>query len=237
VREAARWGVEARYLRADDGQTQIVVANYEMAEHFDPSAFVGVVLDESSILKSYTGSTRNMLIERFAGTPYRLACTATPAPNDFTELGNHSEFLGSLSRVEMLAEYFAHDGGSTQDWRLKGHAVTPFWEWVASWGAVVRTPAVLGYDASSYQLPPLHFVDHVLPIDHTTAHAAGALFLDDARSLNEQRAVRRATISRRCQIIADMVNSSDEAWLVWCELNDESEMLSRLIDDAVEVQK
>ncbi len=235
VREAARWGVEVAYRRADTGD-RITVTNYEMAEHFDPEAFAGVVLDESSILKSYTGATRNMLIERFAGTPYRLACTATPAPNDFTELGNHAEFLGALSRVEMLAEYFVHDGGSTQDWRLKGHAVVPFWEWVASWGAVLRTPAALGYDDSAYRLPPLEIIDHVLPVDHTDAHAAGALFVSDARTLNEQRAIRRATMHRRCSLIADMVNDSDEPWLVWCELNDESTLLAKLIHDAVEVQ-
>ena len=147
VREAHRFGhPDVRYLREDDASVQIVVANYEMLPHFNPAAFVGVILDESGILKSYTGSTRTALIESFAATPYRLACTATPAPNDFTELGNHSEFLGVRSRVEMLAEFFVHDGGATQDWRIKGHAITPFWKWVASWGAVVKRPSDLGFD-------------------------------------------------------------------------------------------
>jgi hypothetical protein len=205
-----------------------------MVEHFDADRFAGVVLDESSILKSYTGATRNLLIERFAGTPYRLACTATPAPNDFTELGNHSEFLGALSRVEMLAEFFVHDGGSTQDWRLKGHATLPFWEWVASWGAVVRSPSALGYDDTAYRLPPLCIREHVLKVDHSTAWGAGSLFVSDARTLNDQRAVRRATMEQRCKLIADLVNDSAEPWIVWGELNDECDLLEKLIPDAVQ---
>jgi hypothetical protein len=236
VREAARFGVEMVYRRQDLGD-RITVANYEMAEHFRGEDFAGIVLDESSILKSFTGATRNLLIEMFARTPFRLACTATPAPNDFTELGNHSEFLGTLSRVEMLSEFFVHDGGTTQDWRLKGHAVRAFWEWVASWGAVVRTPAALGYDDSAYQLEPIEIVDHILPVDHADAHAMGSLFVEDARNLNDQRAVRRATMERRCTLIADLVAAEPtEPWLVWCELNDEGDQLERLIPDAVQVR-
>jgi superfamily II DNA or RNA helicase len=236
VREGAAIGVEAVYARTDTG-APITVTNYEMAEHFDAAAFVGVVLDESSILKSFNGSTRNLLIERFAQTPYRLACTATPAPNDFTELGNHSEFLGALSRVEMLSEFFVHDGGSTQDWRLKGHAVSAFWEWVASWGAVVRTPAALGYPDDAYRLPPLRLHDHVLRVDHTEAWAAGALFVADARSLNEQRAVRRATEDKRVATIARLVAAEpDEPWLVWCELNSEADAIEAAIPGAVQVK-
>jgi hypothetical protein len=235
VREGARIGVECAYRRADQGD-RITVANYEMLDHFDASEFAGIVLDESSILKTYTGATRNALIERFAATPFRLACTATPAPNDFTELGNHSEFLGALSRVEMLSEFFVHDGGSTQDWRLKGHAVEAFWRWVASWGAVVRTPAALGYPDDGYRLPPLVITDHVLPVDHATAWAAGALFVDDARTLNEQRAIRRATMERRCELIAGLVaDEPDEPWLIWCELNDEGDLLEEIIPHAVQV--
>jgi hypothetical protein len=149
VREAERFGYDAVYLREDDGASPVVVTNYEMLEHFDPTNFSGIVLDESSILKAYTGKTRTLIIESFQQTPYRLACTATPAPNDHTELGNHSEFLGVKSRVEMLAEYFVHDGGSVQNWRLKGHAETIFWRWVCSWAAVVRMPSDLGYDDTS----------------------------------------------------------------------------------------
>ena len=236
VREAERFGVEIAYRRQDLGD-RITVANYEMLEHFDPSAFVGIVLDESSILKSYTGATRNAIIEAFAGTPYRLACTATPAPNDMTEIGNHSEFLGVLSRVEMLSEYFVHDGSTTQDWRLKGHAVAAFWEWVASWGAVLRTPAALGYDATRYQLEPIDLRDHVIAVDHTDAHATGSLFVEDARTLNDQRAVRRVTLERRAAIAAELVQAEpDQPWLVWCELNDEADAVERLVPGAVQVR-
>lgn len=235
VREAARFGVKARYLREDDGDARIVVANYEMLHHFDPSRFQGVVLDESSILKSFTGATRNALIDAFSATPYRLACTATPAPNDFTELGNHAEFLGVLSRVEMLAEYFVHDGGSTQDWRIKGHAVAAFWRWVASWGAVVRKPSALGYDDDGYDLPPLRLHDHSISVSHEHAWSTGALFAADARTLNDQRAVRRSTMSERVKIVADLANASDP-WLVWCELNDEADELEDAIIGAVQVR-
>lgn len=236
VREAARFGVEAHYRRQDLGD-RVTVANYEMLEHFDPAQFVGVVLDESSILKSYTGATRTAIIRAFSDTPYRLACTATPAPNDFTELGNHSEFLGVLSRVEMLAEYFVHDGGSTQDWRIKGHATRAFWEWVGSWGAVVRTPAVLGYDEGAYRLPPYELHDHVIPVDHADAHASGRLFVEDARTLNDQRAIRRVTMARRAEIAARLVaDEPDQPWLIWCELNDEADLIESLIDGAVQVR-
>jgi hypothetical protein len=230
VREGERIGIPVAYLREDDPSQRIVITNYEMVGHFDPAGFAGIVLDESSILKAFDGATRNQLIGMFADTPYRLACTATPAPNDFTELGNHSEFLGALSRVEMLSEFFTHDGGSTQDWRLKGHAREAFWRWVASWGAVVRTPAALGYPDDAYRLPPMELVDHVIPVDHSDAWAAGALFVADARTLNEQRGIRRATMERRCQLIADLVNAEPaEPWLVWCELNDEGDLLERLL--------
>lgn len=236
VREAARFGVDVRYLRSDDGETRIAITNYEMIEHFDPSRFVGVVLDESSILKSFTGATRNLIIETFAHTPYRLACTATPAPNDFTELGNHSEFLGVLSRLEMLAEYFTHDGGNTQDWRLKGHAVLAFWTWVASWGAVVRKPSALGYPDDGYNLPPLRFHEHVIKVSHADAWDAGALFVADARTLNDQRAIRRSTMERRVEIVAELANADDRPWLVWCELNDEGDALKDAIAGAVQVR-
>lgn len=234
-REGERFGVRAVYLREDDGEAPIVITNYEMAERFDAAEFAGVVLDESSILKSFNGKTRNMLIGRFAQTPYRLAATATPAPNDFTELGNHSEFLGVKSRVEMLAEYFVHDGGSTQNWRLKGHAVASFWRWVASWGAVVRNPEDLGHDGSAYNLPPLRMHDHVIEYNDESARAAGRLFADDARTLQEQRAVRRGTIAQRVAEAARIVGDEGQA-IVWCELNDEADAATAAIPGAVQVK-
>lgn len=235
VREGAKFGVASRYMREDDGDTRVVVANYEMLDRFDASRFAGVVLDESSILKAYTGKTRTQIIETFSATPWRLACTATPAPNDFTELGNHAEFLGVKSRVEMLAEYFVHDGGSTQDWRLKGHARDEFWRWVASWGAVVRKPSDLGHDDAAFDLPPMRMHEHVVPVDHSDARAAGLLFLDEARTLSDQRATRRATMGKRVDVCARLADGGDPV-LVWCELNAEADAIEAAIPGAVQVR-
>lgn len=238
VREAEQIDVESVYLREDDGASPIVVTNYDMMQHFDPSKFAGVCLDESSILKSYTGATRNLIIEGFADTPYRLAGTATPAPNDFTELGNHSEFLGIQSRVEMLSEYFCHDGGSTQDWRLKGHAEAAFWRWVCSWGAIVRSPSDLGYDDGAYALPPLQWHEHVVDVDHSAFHAEGYLFAPAAETLSDQRATRRATMDERVRMAADIaaqVQREGRPILVWCELNAEADAVTDAIKGAVQV--
>jgi len=209
------------------------VLNYERVHLIDPSAYAGVVLDESSILKSFTGKIRTQLIDTFRSTPYRLACTATPSPNDHTELGNHAEFLGVCSYAEMLAEYFVHDGrsSSSQGWRLKGHAVKEFWRWVSSWAVVVRKPSDLGYDDAGYDLPPLR------PHSVTVAAPRGddlSLFAAPAMTLTEQRVVRRGTVEDRCKLAAEIANEPGPC-IVWCELNDESTGTARLIADAVEV--
>ena len=232
-REAARFGVDAPYVRSDNG-APIVITNYELLHQFDPSKFVGVVLDESSILKAFDGKTRNQLIEAFRDTPYKLACTATPAPNDFTELGNHSEFLGLKTRIEMLAEFFVHDGGSTQDWRLKGHAVKPFWRWLATWGAVVKKPSDLGYSDDGFELPALRMHEHVIHAEHDPS-ATGLLFAMEAKTLSEQRAVRRSTIENRARMAADLVGN-DEPAIVWCELNDEADAVAELLADRGGIQ-
>lgn len=234
VAEGIRFGVPCAYMREDDGKARIVVTNYEMLCKFDAASFVGVVLDESSILKSFDGKMRTQIIESFASTQYRLACTATPAPNDFTELGNHAEFLGVKSRVEMLAEYFCHDGGSTQDWRLKGHAIGPFWDWVATWGAIVKLPSDLGHDDGGFALPPLAMHEHVIPVDHTDAIKVGRLFLDDVSTLADARATRRATMAARVARAAELADTLDPV-LVWCELNDEADAVERAIPGAVQV--
>lgn len=233
VKEGVMFGIDVTYARETCG-ADITITNYEMLHHFDPSDYIGIVLDESSILKSFTGKTRNMIIDSFANTKYRLACTATPAPNDFTELGNHSEFLGIKSRVEMLAEYFVHDGGSTQNWRLKGHAVVAFWEWLTTWGAVIRSPRDLGYDASGYDLPPMVMHEHPIAVTHQDAWSEGLLFAPEARTLSESRTVRRATLEARIEKTVELCIGNEPA-IVWCEMNKESSLAAKSIDGAIEV--
>ncbi len=165
-REGAKLGVPVNVCRSGDDVTSGVnVTNYDRLHRFDPGAFGGVVLDESSCLKDYTSATRNELIEAFQKTPFRLACSATPAPNDHMELGNHAEFLGAMTRTEMLATFFCHDGGETQTWRLKGHARADFWRWLCSWAVSIRKPSDLGYEDDGYKLPPLNVHEHAVPVD------------------------------------------------------------------------
>jgi len=229
VAEAKRFKIPAVYAREPcDGQ--IIVTNYEMLDRFDPGDFTGVVLDESSILKSYDGATRTALIGAFAKTPYRLACTATPAPNDHMELGNHAEFLGVMTRTEMLATFFVHDGGETQSWRIKRHAERDFWRWVCSWAVSVRNPADIGFDGSAFALPELKIVQHTV---HTEA-TGGALFPMEAQSLSERLTARRDTVQDRAATCAELVNRG--TWVVWCHLNTEAEAVCRLVPGAVEVR-
>ncbi len=234
VGEGRKFGMPCRYLRADDGQPGIIVTNYEMLDRFDASTFIGVVIDESGILKSFDGKTRNQIIQTFKDTPYRLAATATPAPNDYAELGNHSEFLGIKTRSEMLAEYFVHDGETTQEWRLKGHAQDAFWRWVAAWGAIIQLPSDLGYDDGAYALPPLRMVEHVIPVDIDDAHRAGQLFATETRTLSDQRANRKATMSKRVQKAAEIASKPGPC-IVWAELNAEADASEDAIPDAIQV--
>lgn len=221
---------------SSDFSDGINVANYERLHKFEGAKIAGIVLDESSILKDYSSVTRNALIDRFASTPYRLACSATPAPNDHMELGNHAEFLGAMTRMEMLAMFFTHDGGETQSWRLKGHARRDFWRWVSSWAVTVRTPEDLGYDGSAFKLPPLVTTEHIVGVGDDFAKERGMLFAVNAGTLSDQRAARRSSLESRVGIAADLCNKSREPWLVWCELNDESAALTAAIDGAVEVK-
>jgi len=234
VREAERFGIDGvKYLRDDDQDTPIVVTNYEMLDHFRPDDFEGVVLDESSILKSYTGKFRNQLVNDWGKVAFRLCATATPAPNDFMELGNHAEFLGVMTRVEMLASFFVHDGGETQKWRLKGHAESEFWRWLCSWAVMIRKPSDLGYPDGEFQLPPCQI--NQVQVDHD-ADAEGLLFAMEARTMDERRSARRASLDARVEAVADMVNQSSDSWLVWCDLNSESDALKRAIPGAVEIR-
>lgn len=231
--EGAKLGITVTVCESQaDVQPGINITNYEKLHHFDPRAFVGIVLDESSILKSYSGATRNAIVEAFSQTPYRLACTATPAPNDFMELGNHAEFLGIMSRVEMLSMFFVHDGGDTSKWRLKGHAEAEFWKWLASWSVMLRKPSDLGYSDDGFILPPLHMHHETVESSHATP---GALFPMEAQSLMERRQARRASLHERVERCVDLANASDEPWLIWADLNDEADELESLIDDALQV--
>lgn len=236
AREGAKLGVNVTVCReGSDVREGINVVNYERIHKIDAGRFAGVVADESSILKDHTASTRNAIIEAFAHTRFKLSCTATPAPNDHIELGNHAEFLGVMSRVEMLSMFFVHDGGSTQDWRLKGHARKEFWRWISSWAVNIRFPSDLGYDDCDFRLPPLRMHEHVVQTDDAMARNAGMLFAYEANGLQEQRAARRGSLDERVKIAAEMVNASSEPWIVWCDLNAESEALTKAIPDAVQV--
>ncbi len=171
-----------------------------MLHHFDTKSFAGVVIDESGILKSFTGKVRNQIIESFIDTPFKLACTATPSPNSHGELGNHSEFLGVMTRTEMMATFFVHDGGNTSVWRLKKHAVYDFWQWVSSWAVMLSNPADLGYDGSIFDLPPLNI--HEILVDKTGYR------VKEAQTLNEQRQVRKDSIEQKAQKTREIVLSS-----------------------------
>lgn len=211
----------------------ISIANYERLHRFDADRFAGIVLDESSIIKHHDAKTFSLLTEAFAATPYKLCATATPAPNDWTELGTHAEFLGVRSRAEMLAEFFVHDGGETQVWRLKGHARAAFWRWVASWGALVTSPADLGHDGSAYELPPLEVHQHQVV---SSAPLSGQLFAVEAQTLSERRDARRSSLEQRVTECAAIVNGTSASWVVWCDLNAEGDALRRAIPDAVEIR-
>jgi hypothetical protein len=231
VREAATIGVEVRDARRQaDAGAGISITNYEMAEHFDADAFGAVVLDESSILKALAGATRQRLTQMFAQTPYRLCCTATPAPNDITEIANHAEFLGLLRRMDMLASFFVHDDAG---WRLKGHAEQPFYRWLASWAMAVRRPSDLGYADDGYLLPPLS----IRPLWVDAAYVPdGQLFFTQLRGVGDRTAVRRSTLEARVAAAAELVNAEDEPWICWCGLNEESRALAAAIPSSVEVR-
>ena len=236
VEEALSVGVSIKHVHDDseiaDG---LNITNYDRLHRFDCERFGAVVLDESSCIKHHTSKTLQHLLDSFARTPYRLCATATPAPNDWTELGTHAEFLGIRSRTEMLAEFFVHDGGDTQTWRLKGHARHIFWQWVASWGVMLRSPADLGYDASAYNLPALNVHQHTVESNHDQS-ATGQLFAMEAQTLMERRLARKDSLESRVNACAAMVNEDRQPWIVWCDLNAEGDALRAAIPDAVEIR-
>lgn len=234
AREAERLDMYIAQARTqDDVRHGVSITNYEMLHHFTPESFAGVVLDESSILKSFMGTTKRRLVEWFKCTPYRLACTATPAPNDHTELGNHSEFLGIYSLQEMQSRWFVNDGFESGKYRLKGHAQRDFWEWVASWAVCIQTPADLGYDATGYNLPPLETHQHIVAQDETGNGMLVDVSKISATGLHQEL---RKSAPDRADVAAEIVNASTECAVVWCHTDYEADELIKRIPDAVEVR-
>ena len=233
VEEGAAMGIVVKHAReADQVGSGITITNYDRLHKFDCSGFGAVVLDESSCIKHHDTRTLKTLLEAFRDTPFRLCATATPAPNDWTELGTHAEFLGVCTRQEMLSEFFTHDGGDTSVWRLKGHARHLFWQWVSQWGAMVRRPSDLGFDDGAYALPPLHLHEHTVK---TAMPTNGLLFAVEAQSLSERRDARRLSMQDRVTDCATIVNGDAEPWVVWCDLNAEGDALTAAIPGAVQI--
>jgi hypothetical protein len=236
IREAAKFSIQATIVRSQsDVRDGTSITNYQKLPHFDLSQFGGICLDESSILKSTDGHYRTKLIEEAARLPFRLAATATPAPNDFMELGNHAEFLGVMSYTDMLATFFVHDGGDTSKWRLKGHAEDAFWKWMASWAVMLRKPSDLGYSNEGYDLPPLNEFQHTVGVPYAPNMNTGLLFPMEAQGLGERIKARRASISQRIDM-AISLTPKDRPFVWWANLNDESDAITRGIPGAVDVR-
>ena len=232
VREASKIDLSVNHIRQNEITDGINITNYEQLHNIDTSKFGAIVLDESSILKNFSGRIRTEITDTFKNTPYKLACTATPAPNDHMELGTHAEFVEVMTRTEMLSMFFVHDGGETQKWRLKGHAESKFWEWVASWGVMVTKPSDLGYDDGAYNLPPLNMSEVVVE----GVASENELVPTFAQTLMERRRARRNSLNERVAKAAELVHATDEQFLIWCDLNDESKLLAESIKESVEIK-
>lgn len=244
-REAEKFGIAAKYVR-EPGEVKgpgVWITNYERMHLFDPTTFAGVILDESSILKSFTGATTRALMTAFADTPFRLACTATPAPNDHTELGQHAEFLGVMRTMEMLAQWFINDTSTaSQDWRLKKHAVRPFWDWTASWSRCISRPSDIGLDDTGFSLPELIMHQHIVEADRSIDAGeekdgqARLLRMPETSATSIHRE-KRMTVEARADAIAAMVaKETDEPWIVWCDTDYEADALTNRIPGAIEVR-
>jgi len=240
-REAHKFGIEADVCRDGKlGSASIVIANYERLHYFTPGDFQGVVCDESSILKNFDGVTKAAITEFMRTRPYRLLCTATAAPNDYIELGTSSEAIGELGFADMLSKFFKkvektytradeHRGGV---YRIRGHAVDDFWRWVCSWARAMQKPSDIGFDDNGFILPPLNVRQHIVK---ARTLKEGWLFDVPAVGLKEQREERRRTIKERCEMAARLVSQTGKPAICWCHLNDEGDMLTSMIDDAVQV--
>lgn len=236
IKEGKRFGYDVRELDSTNDiepKSGLWITNYDNMDNIDSSYFQGVVLDESSILKNFTGKTKQKLVDDYFRTPYKLCCTATPSPNDSTELCNHAEFLNVMTRGEMLAMYFVHDGGSTSDWRLKGHAEQSFWDFVSDWAVMLNKPQDIGFEMEGYELPALNIID--VPIE-TKKRDNGMLFNDIAVNATGFHKEIRATAEERLEKVAELVNNSNESFLIWISQDEEGATLRKLIPDAIEVK-
>lgn len=238
VREGVKFGIMAIQVReqSEVGDAGVYVTNYDMLQYFDLSQFAGVVLDESSIIKDFTGATTKDLTERCSVVPYRLCCSATPAPNDHIELGTHAEFLGVMTRVEMLATYFVHDGGDTSKWRLKGHAEKDFWRWVCSWAISISKPSDIGGDDTGYNLPELKIIQHVVSVDQSI-NTDGMLFRSPDLSATGLHKEMRLTAADRAAEVASIVGAEpSEPWIVWCNTDYEADELAEILPSGIEIR-
>lgn len=230
IKEGQKFGIDVvKY----DASSPIQISNYEQLENIDCDLFSGIVLDESSILKNYEGQIKKLILDSFSKTAYKLACTATPSPNDPMELGNHSEFLDIMTRTEMLSMYFIHDGGETAKWRLKGHAVKLFYQFVSTWAIMLNKPSDIGFKADGYDLPSLNLIEKEII---TEKRYKGKLFNDTAISATNFNEELRITKIERLDEVVKIVNDSNENFIIWIKQNEEGELLKKLIPDAVEVK-
>jgi hypothetical protein len=236
--EAEKFGLSATVVseQAQCTGSGIYITNYEKLDHFNTASFSGVVLDESSILKNFTGKLRKKLTDSFSQTPYKLCCTATPSPNDYTEFGQHADFLGVCTPAQMLATFFINDTFNTGDWRLKKHAEKHFWEWVASWAACISKPSDIGFSDEGYILPPLTMESVLVEVDETEGAGDGELFRHATMSATTMHKEMRLTSPARVAKLADIVNATDEQFIVWCNTNDESDQLAKAIPGCVEIR-
>jgi hypothetical protein len=230
VRESAKINADVRYVRRPDQVEPgtISITNYELAHHFNPAMFDAVALDESSILKNFTGSMRNALIKQWRDTKYRSSWSATPAPNDVMELCNQAEFLGIMPRNEMLAAYFVHDDDG---WRVKGHAIDPMFRWMATWAIAARRPSDVGGDDTPYELPPLNIESLIVPVE---IEQEGQLFATDLGGVGGRAKIRRFTMTARTTAATDMLNQPGQ-WIAWCGLNDEADAITKAVAGAINV--
>lgn len=229
IKEGLKFGIEVGRVGSN---SMIHISNYEQIENIDTTIYAGVILDESSILKNFTGVTKNLIINTFSQTPYKLACTATPAPNDLNEIGNHSEFLDIMDANDMRMRWFIRDEGMN-NYRLKGHAESDFYGWISSWASVLRTPADIGFDATGYVLPKLNYFEKMVV---TGKKDNGKLFNDESVNATEFNKELRLTIVPRMEYVCEIVNASNETFIIWVNQNEEEEQICKLIPDAIAVR-